>query len=86
LDMVKKTKWITIWITWWNNLICVRSYSHLAAPLTLEKYILLMVEYPFYCLLYGRRLVDKKSPDKCEIIGSVIATIGTAVIFYSPRH
>ena len=31
-------------------------------------------------------LIDKKIPDRYEIIGSVIATIGAAVIFYSPRH
>jgi small multidrug resistance family-3 protein len=36
-------------------------------------------------IVWGR-LVDKKRPDRYEVIGSVIATIGAAVIFYSPRH
>jgi len=29
--------------------------------------------------------VDKKKPDKPEIIGSVIVLIGVAVMFYFPR-
>lgn len=30
-------------------------------------------------------VVDKKRPDRYEIIGSTIAVCGAAVIFYSPR-
>jgi small multidrug resistance family-3 protein len=30
-------------------------------------------------------LVDKKRPDKFEIIGSVVAVLGAAIIFYGPR-
>jgi small multidrug resistance family-3 protein len=30
-------------------------------------------------------IVDKKKPDKYEVIGSVIALGGAAVIFYAPR-
>src|SRR5215216_3004408 len=30
-------------------------------------------------------IVDKKKPDKYEVIGSVIALGGAAVIFYTPR-
>lgn len=29
--------------------------------------------------------VDKKKPDKSEIIGSIIVLVGVAVIFYFPR-
>lgn len=32
------------------------------------------------------RLVDKKRPDRYGIIGSIITTIGAAVIFYYPRY
>jgi small multidrug resistance family-3 protein len=32
-----------------------------------------------------RRIVDKKKPDRYEIIGSVVAVLGAAIIFYSPR-
>lgn len=35
-------------------------------------------------LLWGR-IVDRKRPDRYEIIGSVVAVIGAAVIFYAPR-
>ncbi len=35
-------------------------------------------------LLWGR-IVDRKRPDRYEIIGSVVAVIGSAVIFYAPR-
>jgi small multidrug resistance family-3 protein len=31
------------------------------------------------------RIVDKKKPDKFEIIGSIVAVIGALVIFYAPR-
>ncbi|MFL6496463.1 MAG: hypothetical protein ACJ703_08580 [Nitrososphaera sp.] len=30
-------------------------------------------------------MVDKKKPDRCEIIGSIVAVIGAVVIFYAPR-
>jgi small multidrug resistance family-3 protein len=31
------------------------------------------------------RIVDKKKPDKYEIIGSMMAVIGALIIFYAPR-
>ncbi|MFY9797529.1 MAG: hypothetical protein WB988_25690 [Candidatus Nitrosopolaris sp.] len=30
-------------------------------------------------------MVDKKNPDRYEILGSLIAVIGAAIIFYAPR-
>lgn len=30
-------------------------------------------------------LVDKKKPDRYEIVGSLIVLVGAAVIYYSPR-
>ena len=30
-------------------------------------------------------IVDKKKPDKYEIIGSMVAVIGALIIFYAPR-
>lgn len=35
-------------------------------------------------VIWGR-IVDKKKPDRYEIIGSVVAMIGAAIIFYAPR-
>lgn len=35
-------------------------------------------------ILWGR-IVDKKKPDRYEIIGSLVAVAGAAVIFYAPR-
>lgn len=35
-------------------------------------------------LLWGL-VIDKKKPDKYEIIGSVITIIGVSIIFYAPR-
>lgn len=35
-------------------------------------------------IIWGR-LVDRKKPDRYEMIGSVIAVIGAVVIFYAPR-
>lgn len=30
-------------------------------------------------------MVEKKRPDKFEIIGSIVAVLGAAIIFYGPR-
>jgi small multidrug resistance family-3 protein len=35
-------------------------------------------------IIWGR-IVDKEKPAKYEIIGSVVAVLGAAIIFYSPR-
>jgi small multidrug resistance family-3 protein len=35
-------------------------------------------------ILWGM-LVDKKRPDKFEIVGSLVAVLGAAIIFYGPR-
>lgn len=35
-------------------------------------------------LLWGL-VIDKKKPDKYEIIGSIITIIGVSIIFYAPR-
>ncbi len=35
-------------------------------------------------IIWGR-LVDRKKPDRYEIIGSIVAVIGAIVIFYAPR-
>ncbi|HEY1248870.1 MAG TPA: YnfA family protein [Nitrososphaera sp.] len=35
-------------------------------------------------LIWGR-MVDKKKPDRYEIIGSIVALIGAIIIFYTPR-
>jgi small multidrug resistance family-3 protein len=35
-------------------------------------------------LLWGR-IVDRKRLDRYEVIGSIVAVIGAAVIFYAPR-
>jgi small multidrug resistance family-3 protein len=35
--------------------------------------------------IIGGRVVDKKKPDRYEIIGSIVAVVGALVIFYAPR-
>ena len=30
-------------------------------------------------------LVDKKKPDKYEVVGSLVAVLGAVIIFYAPR-
>jgi small multidrug resistance family-3 protein len=35
-------------------------------------------------IIWGR-IVDKKKPDRYEVIGSIVAVIGAIVIFYAPR-
>lgn len=35
-------------------------------------------------VIWGR-IVDKKKPDRYEIIGSLVAVAGAAIIFYAPR-
>ena len=35
-------------------------------------------------ILWGM-LIDRKKPDRYEVIGSIIAVMGAVIIFYSPR-
>ena len=35
-------------------------------------------------IVWGR-IVDKKKPDRYEVIGSIVAVIGAVIIFYAPR-
>jgi small multidrug resistance family-3 protein len=35
-------------------------------------------------IIWGR-IVDRKKPDRYEIIGSIVAVVGAIVIFYAPR-
>jgi small multidrug resistance family-3 protein len=35
-------------------------------------------------ILWGM-IIDKKRPDKFEIIGSMVAVLGAVIIFYAPR-
>jgi len=35
-------------------------------------------------ILWGM-MIDKKKPDKYEIIGSMVAVLGAVIIFYAPR-
>jgi small multidrug resistance family-3 protein len=37
------------------------------------------------CSTIWGALVDKKKPDKYEIVGSLIVIAGAAIIYYSPR-
>jgi small multidrug resistance family-3 protein len=38
----------------------------------------------FSSIIWGA-LIDKKRPDKYEIVGSLIVILGAAIIYYSPR-
>ena len=38
----------------------------------------------FSSIIWGA-LIDRKRPDKYEIVGSLIVILGAAIIFYSPR-
>jgi small multidrug resistance family-3 protein len=40
--------------------------------------------FVFSSILWGM-MVDKKRPDKFEIIGSMVAVLGAVIIFYGPR-
>jgi drug/metabolite transporter superfamily protein YnfA len=44
-----------------------------------------MVEYSLSLHLFGGIIIDKKRLDRQEIIGSIIALVGAAIIFYAPR-
>jgi small multidrug resistance family-3 protein len=35
-------------------------------------------------IVWGR-VVDKKRPDRYEIIGSLVAVVGSSIVFYAPR-
>jgi small multidrug resistance family-3 protein len=42
------------------------------------------VFFIIYSILWGM-MVDKKKPDKYEIVGSMVAVLGAVIIFYGPR-
>jgi len=35
-------------------------------------------------ILWGT-VIDKKKPDRYEIIGAIVAVVGASIIFYAPR-
>jgi drug/metabolite transporter superfamily protein YnfA len=47
--------------------------------------MLLMEEYSLFHQSYGGMIIDKKKPDRFEIIGSLVAICGAIIIFYTPR-
>ena len=43
-----------------------------------------MVGFVISSIIWGM-IVDKKKPDRFELIGSLIAVVGAVIIFYTPR-
>jgi small multidrug resistance family-3 protein len=37
------------------------------------------------CSILWGLIIDKKKPDKFEIVGSIVAVMGAVIIFYGPR-
>jgi small multidrug resistance family-3 protein len=37
------------------------------------------------CSILWGMFVDKKKPDRYEVIGSIVAVLGATIIFYTPR-
>jgi len=37
------------------------------------------------CSILWGMFVDKKKPDRYEVIGSIVAVLGATIIFYAPR-
>lgn len=37
------------------------------------------------CSILWGIIIDKKKPDKYEVIGAMVAVLGAAIIFYAPR-
>jgi drug/metabolite transporter (DMT)-like permease len=71
------------WSVGWYYLY-MGSFRHYSR-LTLEEYRLHMVTHSFFYLLYGGVIVDKKRPDRYELVGSLIAISGTAIIMLLVR-
>lgn len=41
--------------------------------------------YFVICSILWGMIIDKKKPDKYEVIASLVAVLGAAIIFYTPR-
>jgi drug/metabolite transporter superfamily protein YnfA len=65
--------------------ICLRDYSESAASgIWQSLYAAYGGIFIVSAVIWGR-VIDKKKPDKYEIISSIVAIVGALVIFYAPR-
>ena len=73
-----------IGITWWIVLFVYGIIPTLQPTHFGRVYAAYGGIFIFSSIVWGR-VVDKKRPDRYEIIGSFVAVFGAIIIFYSPR-
>jgi drug/metabolite transporter superfamily protein YnfA len=73
-----------IGITWWHYPLCIGIIPTLQPANFGRVYAAYGGIFILSSIIWGR-VVDKKRPDKYEIIGSFVAVFGAIIIFYSPR-
>lgn len=72
------------WINWWSNFIYLW-YSSTLQPSNFGRvYAAYSGIFVVASIIWGL-WIDKKKPDRYEVIGSFIVLSGAVVIFYSPR-
>jgi hypothetical protein len=69
---------------WRNSPIYLWNHSNLATSKLWKS--ICSIRWSIYIFIYYLgALIDKKRPDKYEIVGSLIVILGAAIIYYSPR-
>jgi drug/metabolite transporter superfamily protein YnfA len=84
MAMGERKEKISTRIAWWSNLVCIRNYSNTTTCKFLGVYAAYGGVFILSSIIWGA-MIDKKKPDRFEIIGSFIALIGATIIFYAPR-
>ena len=69
---------------WWFYLISIWNSPNISAILFYRIYAAYGGIFIISSIIWGI-IVDKKKPDRFEIIGSLIAVCGAVTIFYTPR-
>ena len=72
----------------WNSWRCDSIYLWYRSNITAANFGRVYAAYGgifIVCSVLWGIYVDKKKPDRFEIIGSLIAILGAIIIFYSPR-
>lgn len=84
LVMVEEPQGNTVWNPWCHYLVYLWNNSYFATCKFWKSIFCLWGIFIAVSIIWGI-IVDKKRPDRYEIVGSAIAVCGAAIIFYVPR-
>jgi drug/metabolite transporter superfamily protein YnfA len=83
LVMDKKKEKVSCRSNWWSCLVYLWNYPTLQPANFVRVYAAYGGMFIVFYILWGL-WIDKKKPDRYEIIGSFIVLAGAAMIYYAP--